>query len=139
MAQITIKGFIANDVEVRRVGSKGTENVRLKVVDDSGNRSVGFFVDFWGAMVNTVSAFKKGNNVMIKADVENGNYEKEVNGVKQTVYGYNFRAKKIILVVEDEQEDLDSEMARYERAQGVASGKCIPVNELTPFDTASKK
>jgi single-stranded DNA-binding protein len=127
MAQITIKGYIATDVVVETVGkNKDKEKVRVTIVDTTGVKNVGFFVDFWGNMIPQIQQFKKGSNVLVKARVEDGSYEKEVEGKKTKIYMLNYIAKEIVGVV-DGVEDLDKEFERCKQLRSTHS-------ELTPVD-----
>ena len=139
MAQITIKGFIASDIKVETVGSKGVQRVRVTVIDESRSKSVGFFVDFWRDLAVQVQQFKKGSRVMIKAVVEDGSYDKEVDGVKKKIYGYNFNARQIIPYVENADEDLDREFERQSQAANSRYPGLTPTDEPTPYDEKNKK
>lgn len=131
MAQITIKGYIATDVVVEKVGkNKDKEKVRVTIVDTTGVKNVGFFVDFWGNMIPQIQQFKKGSNVIVKAKVEDGSYEKDVDGRKTRIYMLNYIAKEIVCVVASS-EDLDKEFERCKQSQS-SHTELTPVDEQMP-------
>ena len=77
-------------------------------------------------MIPQIQQFKKGSNVLVKARVEDGSYEKEVEGKKTKIYMLNYIAKEIVGVV-DGVEDLDKEFERCKQLRSTHS-------ELTPVD-----
>ena len=130
MAQVTIKGFVAQIGELEKVGkNKDIPKVSITVIDDTRSKSVGFFLDLWRDMTKLVQSLKKGSRVMVKATVEDGSYEKEENGTKRKIYGYRFNATQIIPYVENADEDLDKEFERQASAQRQHPGQ-TPTDDL---------
>ncbi|MDE6474335.1 MAG: hypothetical protein K2L70_04485 [Clostridia bacterium] len=139
MAQITIKGYIAGDITVNKVGKNNIEKARALIFDDTRQKHVGFQVDFWRDMVKEIQKFRKGSKVMVKATVEDGTYEKDVNGQKTKIYALNYNAIEIVAVVDGVEEDLDKQMERYRQAQNQYPGM-TPVDEQMPdFAETDKK